>query len=64
MKHLECTSVAMSFVFETSTNFIFFQYGEIENLLVSSKKKGSAIIEFKNFKSAVSVACKCQNVTQ
>ena len=30
------------------------QYGEIENLLVSSKKGGSAIIEFKDFKSAVS----------
>ncbi|CAB4003191.1 dnaJ homolog subfamily C member 17 [Paramuricea clavata] len=31
---------------------MFRKYGEIENLLVSSKKAGSAIIEFKDFKSA------------
>jgi hypothetical protein len=39
----------------TSEQTLFLlQYGEIENLLVSSKKGGSAIIEFKDFKSAVS----------
>ncbi|CAB4002024.1 dnaJ homolog subfamily C member 17-like [Paramuricea clavata] len=31
---------------------MFRKYGEIENLLVSSKKAGSAIIEFKDLKSA------------
>lgn len=36
--------------------FYVEQYGDIENLLVSSKKMGSAIIEFRDFNSAVSVA--------
>lgn len=43
-----------------SPSFLFFpQYGDVLNLLISSRKTGSAVVEFATVKAAVSVQSPC-----